>query len=59
MTARLQRDPHLVAALWLIVAGALLVALTLTCAALVEMNRTYPPVVHVPERSYFTFEPVR
>lgn len=59
MRARLASDPHLYAALWLVVVGSLLVAFTLTCAALVEMNRTYPPVIHVPERMHVTFEPVR
>lgn len=36
---------RLVSALWLVVLGSLLVAFTLTWAALNEMHRTYPPVI--------------
>lgn len=49
-------DPRLITALWLVVLGSLLVAFVLTCAALVEMNRTYPPVIKVPERIEFRME---
>lgn len=42
---RLRSDPRLLTALWLVVLGSLLVAFVLTSAALVDMNRTYPPVI--------------
>ncbi|HKZ21022.1 MAG TPA: hypothetical protein VJQ57_13050 [Acidimicrobiia bacterium] len=50
----LSSEPRLYTAVWFIVAGALLVSFVLSWAALVEMNRTYPPVIDVPERMHFT-----
>lgn len=59
MRARLVADARLWTALWLVVLGSLLVAFVLCWAALLEMNRTYPPAIRVPERGTVTFEPVR
>lgn len=50
----LRSAPHLHAAVWLIVAGSLLVAFVLSWAALVEMNRTYPPVIETNAGFRFT-----